>query len=33
MEVWLKEEEEVRYQKGERIFDLNTFTGGKIKAQ
>jgi hypothetical protein len=33
-EIWLKEEEEEsRYQNGNRIFDLNTFTGGKIKVQ
>ena len=32
-EIWLKEEEETRYRNGVRIFDFNTFTGGKIKLQ
>jgi hypothetical protein len=30
-EIWLKEEEETRYRNGDRICDLNTFSGGKIK--
>ncbi len=32
-EIWLKEEEETRYRNGVRIFDFNTFTGGKVKLQ
>ncbi len=30
-EIWLKEEEITRYRNGDRIFDFNTFGGGKIK--
>lgn len=28
--VWLKSDEEERYQQGERVFDLNTYSGAKI---
>jgi hypothetical protein len=31
--IWLRSREEEEYRQGTRIFDLNTYTGGKIAVQ